>query len=366
MGSSDSLLRRKSVRLQSATGLIAQLTQGAAGVGIVLVVRAHTGSLPLAGAVVGALSIAAGVSRPVQGRLIDRRGSAGVMVVCGVLHPAALIGIAGLSSAGASGSVLIVLGAVAGLSLPPVSTSMRVIWGAIAAADRTAAYSLVYLVQELSILAGPLLLAALTAVASSSVALVAVAALAGAGTLAFAASVGRERDRVVARAALQTTKTRAGAVLRPAGIRAALALGLLVGAVIGALEVAVPVLTTAHGSPAAAGLLIAALSLGGIAGAVVYGKARWRADPAVRLLLLLAVMTLWLILLVPGRQPGARGSPVGARGRAGQSIVRDPVAAGRPARTGRLGGRGVRLAVDGDRRRHRRRERDRSGARPPP
>jgi predicted MFS family arabinose efflux permease len=220
------------------------------------------------------------------------------MVVCGVLHAAALIGIVALAGVDSVRWSLIVLGVVAGVSLPPVSTSMRVHWGAIAGPDRTAAYSLVYLVQELSILAGPLLFAALTAAASSSVALAAVAALAGLGTVGFAASIGRHQsDRPTGRAAPHPP--RAGAVLRPAGVRAALALGLLVGAVIGALEVAVPVLATAHGSPAAAGLLIAALSLGGIAGAIVYGRARWRAAPAVRLQVLLALMTLWLIVLVP-------------------------------------------------------------------
>jgi MFS family permease len=105
------------VRRQAATGLISQLSQGAAAIGIILVVREHGGSLTLAGAVVGAVSIAAGVARPVQGRLIDSRGAAGVMTVCGIAHPAALIGIAGSSAvhglgwrAGAPRRLLVLLG----------------------------------------------------------------------------------------------------------------------------------------------------------------------------------------------------------------------------------------------------------------
>jgi MFS family permease len=163
------LLRIRAVRLEALSGLVAQVTQGAAGVGTVLVVRQRTGSLPLAGAVVGVLSIAAGVSRPVQGRLIDVRGPVGVLVGCGIVHPAALIGIVGLADADAPGALLIVLGVLAGLALPPVSTSMRARWGEFAdKQERTAAYSLVYLVQELSILAGPLILAVLIAVSSRS------------------------------------------------------------------------------------------------------------------------------------------------------------------------------------------------------
>jgi MFS family permease len=298
------LLRDSAVRSQAATGLVAQVTQGAAGVGIVLVVRQHTGSLPLAGAVVGALSIAAGVSRPVQGRLIDRRGPTGVMVACGVAHPAALIGIVGLSDVNASTNaralhwLLVVLGVVAGLALPPVSTSMRARWGeVVTGGERTAAYSLVYLVQELSILAGPLVLSAVTAASTSSVALIVVAALAGAGTLAFAASIGAHHG---AKPAIghHATPRRSGHPLRVPAVRVVLLAALLLGAVIGALEVAVPIFATAHGAPAAAGLLIAALSVGGIAGAAIYGSVRWRAAPARRLALLLGLMTIWLGLAI--------------------------------------------------------------------
>jgi MFS family permease len=69
------LLHSPAVRWQALTGLLAQTTQGAGGIGIILVIREHHGSLALAGAVVGVLSVAAGVARPVQGRLIDRRGA---------------------------------------------------------------------------------------------------------------------------------------------------------------------------------------------------------------------------------------------------------------------------------------------------
>lgn len=302
------LLRIGAVRAQALTGLVAQMTQGAAGVGIVLVVRQHTGSLPLAGAVVGSLSIAAGISRPVQGRLIDVRGPAGVMVVCGIVHPAALIGIVGFSNLRALRWLLIVLGVVAGLALPPVSTSMRARWGEIAGeGERTAAYSLVYLVQEVSILAGPLILGGLIAVSTSSVALIVVAALAGAGTLGFAATVPAFTPRPVTTprperppaAPGKDTKQRAGSVLRVPAVRAVLLGALLLGAVIGALEVGVPIFATAHGSPAAAGLLIAALSVGGIAGATIYGSGRWTAAPANRLLLLLVAMTICLGLTIP-------------------------------------------------------------------
>ncbi|MGZ4175201.1 MAG: MFS transporter [Solirubrobacteraceae bacterium] len=281
------LLRTPAVRWQALTGLLAQTTQGAGGVGIILVIRSHGGSLPLAGVVVGVLSVAAGLARPVQGRLIDVHGARGLMVLCGVVHPAALAGIVALADAHAPGVALVAAGALAGVTLPPVSQCMRVAWGATTSVgDRTSAYSLVYLTQELSILAGPLLLAALFSAASPSVALVAVAVVACAGTLGFAASLPPGRARGSA-----APTERGGAVLRGAGMRVLIGTAVLVGAVIGAIQVGVPTFATAHHAPAASGLLIAALSIGGIAGAAVYGGRRWRPAATTRLLVLLAALT---------------------------------------------------------------------------
>ena len=48
------LLRSPGVRWQALSGLLAQTTQGAGAIGVILVIRGHHGSLALAGAVVGA------------------------------------------------------------------------------------------------------------------------------------------------------------------------------------------------------------------------------------------------------------------------------------------------------------------------
>ncbi len=288
------LFRIPGVRWQALGGFVAQLTQGASGIGIILVVRSATGSLALGGAVVGALSLAAGFARPIQGRVIDRRGSRAVMVACGVVHPSALAGIVGLAHVHAPGVLLVALGALSGAALPPVSTSMRVEWGlALAGSDRTAAYSLVYLCQELSILVGPLILSAVIAAANASLALIVVAALSLAGTLAFAALLPGRRERS------QLDSIRPRGVLREPGMRALVGIAVLVGAVAGGLEVAAPTVATAHHAPAASGLLIAALSIGGIVGAAIYGSRRWRAPPGRRLVLLLAGLTTALGLTIP-------------------------------------------------------------------
>jgi MFS family permease len=280
------LLRRRRARWQAGAGLLAQITQGAGAVGIVLVIKQQSGSLALAGATVGVTSIAAAVARPFQGRMIDTRGSALVMAGCGVVHPAALAGVVLLAGAHAPAIAVLVSGALAGLALPPVSTSMRVVWGEAAGSDqRISAYSLTYLIQELAILAGPLLLAAVTAISSASAAVLVVATVAGLATLAYAATV-----RGSPAGPRQSGGTRVG-VFGSVAVRALVAIAFLLGGVIGAVEVAAPVFALSHHAPAAGGLLVAALSAGGIIGAVVYGSRTFSRAASTRLIVLLGTLT---------------------------------------------------------------------------
>lgn len=279
------LWRTPRIRGQAFLGLFAQLTQGAAPLGLVLVVRHTSGSLAEAGAVSAALWIAAAAARPLQGRLIDRRGARLVMLVCGPVHAAALIGLVAAAQSGSGAWLLVVLSGIAGAALPPVSSSMRVEWGRLLPADeRTAAYSVVFLTQELAILTGPLLVAAIVAIWSAKSALVAAAVIAGSATFAFglfSGTGGRGRSSVVAARSP-----------RSAAIPAVLSTTFLVGMTLGALQVATPALAIARGAPALGGVLIAALSVGGIIGALLYAGRRWSLDPSSRLLTLLCVVAM--------------------------------------------------------------------------
>jgi hypothetical protein len=59
---------------QAVLGFVAQVTQSVVSIGTVLVVAGATGSLARAGVAAAFFSVGAGMARPVQGRLIDRRG----------------------------------------------------------------------------------------------------------------------------------------------------------------------------------------------------------------------------------------------------------------------------------------------------
>jgi MFS family permease len=144
----------------------------------------------------------------------------------------------------------------------------------------------VYLIQELAILTGPLIFAGLVAVGSPAVALLAVIVIGTAGTLGFAASV-----RALPRHGSRSAERPPAAVLRLRGMQLLLLVAMLVGGVAGGIQVAAPTFAAARHAPAAAGLLIAAVSVGGIVGAAIYATGRWRISPSVRLLVLVASLT---------------------------------------------------------------------------
>jgi hypothetical protein len=179
-----------------------------------------------------------------------------------------------------------------------VSTSMRIAWGDLVTPDeQTAAYSLVYLIQELAILIGPLILAVLIGAFSASAALITVAAIAVAGSLAFAASVQIPGD-------LGSRAPGSGqAVLRVPNMQVLVVVAVLIGGAICAIQVAATAFATAHRAPAAAGVLIAAVSVGGIIGAAIYATGRWRTAPSARLALLLTALTLSLALVTAAPSP---------------------------------------------------------------
>jgi predicted MFS family arabinose efflux permease len=270
---------------------VAQLTQAAAGLGIILVVREAGGSLSLAGASAGAFLIATGAARPVQGRLMDRHGPPPVLIPCALLHLAGIAGlIAWTQAEGASWPVLLFAIPI-GLGEPPVSSSMRLAWGAMAGSEnRTAAYSFVTLTQEVAVLLGPLVLAAIVAVASAAAALLVVGGLAGAGTLVLAAVIPRQLHP-------DPTERRRSA-LRSSEVRLALTVNLVFALALGCIELGIPALTGERGVPAVSGLLLAVMSVGGILGALVYASRRWERGAATRLAALLAIYAIAIAPLI--------------------------------------------------------------------
>jgi MFS family permease len=275
-----------------AASLVARLPIGMTGLALVLLVRDAGHSYTAAGVVVGAYSLAGAATVPVFGRLVDRVGQPSVLVPLALLFPAALLGVIALAESGRPPAALVAAAALAGAALPPVAACIRALWPALLPHPELAntAYAFEASVQELFFIAGPLIVALLAAV-SPAAAVGASAAFGALGTLAFAATPSVRRWRGQARRGVGPL----GALATP-GVRTVLGASACMGLSFGAIEVAVPAAAEAEGSRAAAGIVLAAFSLGSLVGGVALGAAPAARRPSVRYAAALAAYAAGLLL----------------------------------------------------------------------
>jgi predicted MFS family arabinose efflux permease len=247
---------------------IGRLPIAAESIAAVLFIKAETGSFAIAGAVEACTALAAAVSLPLQGRLVDRRGQTGVLLFTAALHPPALALLVIAAKAGAAPAVLALVGVLGGASVPALSSCMRTLWSRVVAdADlRQSAFALDAVLLELGFILGPLGVTLLVAVGSPAAALLAAAALCLIGTAIFASSqASREwRGEPAEHGALGPLASRA--------LRFLLAVELLGGVAIGAMEISATAFAAQHGSRALAGALIAVQGAASMIGGLWYGS----------------------------------------------------------------------------------------------
>jgi MFS family permease len=258
-----------------AATLLARFPIGINGLAIILYLRAERGSFAVAGAVAGALAAGAGVGAPLQGRLVDSLGARRVLPPLAVVHAAALGAIVASAEAGAPTGVLVACGVLAGLAIPPTSSVLRSMWPSLLR-DRQelipAAYALDSVLIELIFILGPVLTAAIAALASPAAALIVSAASVIAGTLAFTAL---PPSRALGSDAARPRAGLLGALASP-GVRTLVLTSLPAGIGIGICEVTLPAFSRDMGAASAAGILLALWSVGSASGGLVYGSLHHR------------------------------------------------------------------------------------------
>ena len=255
------------------TALIGRLPQGMTSLAILLLVRAHTQSYAAAGVAVGAYDFATAGGAPVLGRLVDRFGRRRVLPPVAVAQCVALCGLLLAAHAGAGAGALIALSAIAGSLMPPIAPAVRALLRDLLPDPevRETAYALESVIQEVIWIAGPLVVGAVIAVASPTVAVLISASVCIAGTTLFVTSPGA-RGRGV-----RAMHGRRPQVLAIAELRAMLAPIFLNGLAIGAISIGLPALALHAGSRPATGVLLAVWSLGSVTGGLWYGARTWRA-----------------------------------------------------------------------------------------
>ncbi|WP_053226747.1 MFS transporter [Solirubrobacter soli] len=280
-----------------AASALGSLPIGMFGLAILLLAREETGSFAVAGRVAGAFGLANAIGAVVQGRLMDRLGQRRVLRPASVAHFAAVGALVAVADAGAP--FMAIAAAAGGFTLPQVPAAMRSVWGELVrtAAQRQAAYALVSITFEVAVMTAPVLVAVVTEVAGPGEAVLLAAALCSAGGLAFSVTGASRRWRGEPHDVSWLGPLSAG------GMQALLAVLLAFGVALGIVQVAVPAFAAAHGSAAAGGLLLGALSVGNLTGGVVYGARSWPGTPAFRLTVLLLALGAGLAFLSRAGSP---------------------------------------------------------------
>jgi len=292
------LLGKPHVAAMTAAALLARVPLGIIGLAIVLFLREETGSYAAAGAVAAAFAVGTGAAAPYAGRLVDRLGSARVLLPMSVVHATAIALLVALGYGKAPLPTLIGASAVAGCALPPISSVMRTLWPSLLGRRDdlvTTAFALDAVIVELVFVTGPALVALLTALLAPAAALALSSVVSLVGTLVFA-------TRPPARARKPVPRVEgAGAfgALRARGLQTLMLGTVPIGFALGATEVILPAFSEAEGNRALAGVLLTVWSIGSAAGGIVYGArghARPLADRFVRFAVLLPFSLLPLAL----------------------------------------------------------------------
>ena len=281
--------------------VIGRLSIAAEPLSTVLLVHAATGSFAAAGAVLGAYSIAAAISLPVQGRIIDRIGQTRVVLTATVINSAGFVALILLARSGASAAAMAVAGTIAGLGTLPTGATMRTLWSELVpdAELRQAAFAIDAVAIDVAFIVGPLIAAAVIALASPTASLCVCITLTVVGSAVFASSPASRGWR-----GASAEHGRIGP-LRAAGVWVLMGGALGIGLAVGAAELSITAFASEHGAAELGGTLIAVQAVASTAGGLWYGARGWRSPPGERLPGVALVFALCLAPLVAVPSMGA-------------------------------------------------------------
>jgi MFS family permease len=263
----------------SGSALVARLPIAMVTIGIVLLVTHAGRSYALAGAMSAVYLLAAAVLAIPQARLVDRLGQAPVLTVAAVVFGVGLAAFVAVIQTGGPDWLAFLSAVVVGGAFPQVGSCVRTRWSHVLdhRAEIDTAYALESAVDEVVFMTGPILVTVL-ATGWHPVAGLATALVAGTGGTLFLAAQHST-------APPPTPRTRG---VRLAGIPIAVmvpvcVVGIALGTLFGAAEVATVAFASERDHPGFAGLLLGLWAAGSLIAGVITGLVQWRVGPARRL-----------------------------------------------------------------------------------
>jgi len=279
-----------------------------AGLGIVWLVHAETGSFGVAGLVTGSFAVAETLVGPQTARLMDRFGQPRVLVPLLCAHAGAIALLVALALTGAPAVPLMAAGLATGATLPQFGALSAARWSALlhGRAELTSAFALETISNDAAFLLGPAL-AVLTATRLHPAAgtVLAGALVVGAG-LAFAA-LRRTAPAPAATPTPNRTAARGPATLWSRNFATLLAVNLALGVFFGSMQVSVSAFADVHHAAAAAGLLYGLMSAASLLAGLAYGRYRRHTPPAAQLPLILTFLACASLLPLLANAPWQLG-----------------------------------------------------------
>ncbi|HEY1624853.1 MAG TPA: MFS transporter [Streptosporangiaceae bacterium] len=248
---------------------MSRLTSSMVFVSLILAITGRGGSYATAGAVVAALTLAAGMALPVFGMLIDRHGQHRVLIPMVLTFGVLMLLLTLAIEAREPAWLLVVLAVAAGIPMPVAGPLVRARWTKIyQGTDKLRiAYGFESATIETVEIAGPVLVTALVTSIGPVAGLVAVLTCALGGTLGLAA---QRRTEPVPAGHPPGHRT-AGNSLRMPALQALYSARFCAGAVWGAMPVSLIAFATAHHGRAFSGLLLGLWGVTSLVAGLAYG-----------------------------------------------------------------------------------------------
>ncbi|HJQ00343.1 MAG TPA: MFS transporter [Jatrophihabitans sp.] len=273
-------------------GFVSRLPTSMLGLSLVLAITAGGRHYAVAGAASAAVALAAGACGPITGRLVDRYGQAGVLVVLVTAFAAIMSGLALAVHLDAPAWSLVPLALLAGAVMPVTSPLVRARWTKVLAGTDLlhTAYAVEGATTQVVFIAGPILVAFVATGIGPVPGLLTVLTCAVLGTLALAAQRGSQPEP-------HHQPTRRGeGVMRMTAMQLIFLVVFGQGAIIGSVEIITIARASQLGHRHLTGLLLGLYGIGSLVAGLLYGALPIRNPPVRRMVL---VMSAAALLLVP-------------------------------------------------------------------
>lgn len=256
---------------------------------LVLAVHKSTGSFALAGAAVATQAVAAAVLAPLRGRLVDRRGAAGLLTLAAGEAVGGALVVWGCASD--AHTLVLIATALLGACALPLIAAARGLWPTVAGPKLAqTAHAFNAALSDCAQLAAPTLVAGISLAVSP---LGAFATLVGSAVVAalLLAHFGLPRHRPVARSGLDLT----GVLRHNPGLQTIVVGDLAMGAWTAGTEITVIAIAAQQGHAALGALVLATLALGSIVMSLLAGTGRLLTDPGSRYVVGAALSSVGLL-----------------------------------------------------------------------